>query len=340
MIALPKLRPLVNAYAAVKQKDLNDEPMVIEVENPLVNQTNVVKTGEGSYPHIQGTISAGNTPGKSSYANVIGESSKKAVNILLENALWFIRNHPLILCKWNPDVDLLKEDIGNVAIWVKLHDVPITMFNDDGLSAIAMKLDTSLMLDSYTSNMCLQSWTGVANNLKKPSQTFRGVPVGPKVVFKPNKEYRPVPKKLTASPSGNKKKGVAHTNEVSNSNPFDVLNLVYNNVEFYTNGWTTNFVNNGANSSGSSFMNVKNNNTSCTPIIDKIKKFKDLLIDRKDILVDEVANPLKKVECPGDYDSEDEVASVDNDMAHSLALERDDLPQEIQAICDNLDIQV
>nr|GFA02664.1 hypothetical protein [Tanacetum cinerariifolium] len=38
--------------------------------------------------------------------------------------------------------------------------------------------------------------------------------------------------------------------------------------------------------------------------------------------MDEAGNPLKKVEFSGDYDSEDEVASVDNDMARSMALER------------------
>nr|GEU47455.1 DNA-directed DNA polymerase [Tanacetum cinerariifolium] len=150
---------------------------------------------------------------------------------------------------------------------------------------------------------------------------------------------RPVPKKPTASPSGNKKNGVAHTNEVSNSNSFDVLNLFDNDVEFGTNGGTINLVNNGDNLSGSSFMNIKNSSTCYTPIIDKIGKFEDLLIDGQVILVDDVGNPLKKVECPGDYDSEYEVASVDNDMAHSLASEWD-LPQGIQAICDNLDIRV
>ncbi|GJV81078.1 RNA-directed DNA polymerase, eukaryota, reverse transcriptase zinc-binding domain protein [Tanacetum coccineum] len=163
---------------------------------------------------------------------------------------------------------------------------------------------------------------GVAKNLKKPSQTYRGVPVGPKVGFKPHKEYRPVPKKPTASPSGNKKKGVAYTNEVSNSNPFDVLNSIDNDEELGTNGGTTNLDNNEANLSGSSFMNVENSSTSNTLIIDKIRKFKDLLIDGQAILVDEAGNPLKKVECLGDYDSEDEVTSVDNDMTHSLASKR------------------
>nr|GEW24221.1 hypothetical protein [Tanacetum cinerariifolium] len=66
--------------------------------------------------------------------------------------------HPLILKKWNPDVNLLKEDVGNVPIWVKLHDVPFTAFSEDDLSTIATKLGTPLIIDSYTSYMCLQSW--------------------------------------------------------------------------------------------------------------------------------------------------------------------------------------
>ncbi|GJY39655.1 retrotransposon protein, putative, ty1-copia subclass [Tanacetum coccineum] len=168
-------------------------------------------------------------------------------------------------------------------VWVKLHGVPVTAFSEDGLSAIATKLGTPLMLDSYTSDMCMQSWgrssyarvmielradvelkdnivvamhkitreghytrnvrveyewkpprcssckvfghiheecpknTGVGEKktMKKPSQTSRGVPVGPKMDFKPQKEYRPIPKKPNASSSGNKKKGVEPTIELT-----------------------------------------------------------------------------------------------------------------------------
>ncbi|GJU74762.1 hypothetical protein Tco_1266167 [Tanacetum coccineum] len=81
-------------------------------------------------------------------------------------------------------------------------------------------------------------------------------------------------------------------------------------------------VNNRAILSGSSFMNVDNSSTSTTPVIDKIKKFEELLTSRQAILVDEAGNPLKKVEFLGDYDSEHEAASVDNDMARSMDSER------------------
>ncbi|GJV19746.1 hypothetical protein Tco_1368766, partial [Tanacetum coccineum] len=40
----------------------------------------------------------------------------------------------------------------------KFYDVPINVFTKDGLSAITTKLGTSLMLDSYTTAMCTDSW--------------------------------------------------------------------------------------------------------------------------------------------------------------------------------------
>ncbi|GJU07170.1 hypothetical protein Tco_1123600 [Tanacetum coccineum] len=199
---------------------------------------------------------------------------------------------------------------------------------------------TSCKVFGYIHKECPKNTgAGEKKNLKKTSQTSRGVPVGLKMGFKPHKEYRPVLKKLNASSSGNKKKGVEPSIEVL----FDVLNSVDNDAELVL------------------------------LLLIKIGKFKDLLSSGQAILVDNAGNPLKKVEFLGDYDSKDEVTSIDNDMACSLALERvgfgtqslleqwrdlygngdydedpydediyegHDVTQEIQAICDNLDIRV
>ncbi|GJR79575.1 hypothetical protein Tco_0150360 [Tanacetum coccineum] len=119
--------------------------------------------------------------------------------------------------------------------------------------------------------------------------------------------------------------------------------------------------------------NVETSSTSTTPIVEKIGKFEKLIIDGKITLVDDDGKPLKKVDYPGDHDSEDKVESVDNDMTRSMASEmvgfgtqslleqwRDsyengdydedpydndmyegqDLPDKLQEICDNLDIKV
>ncbi|GKE70932.1 glucomannan 4-beta-mannosyltransferase 9-like protein [Tanacetum coccineum] len=85
-------------------------------------------------------------------------SSMDGLDAMLENGPWFIRNNPIILKKWHPDENLLKEDVCTVPVWVKLHGVLVTAFNEDGLSDIATKLGNPLMLDSYTSDMCMQSW--------------------------------------------------------------------------------------------------------------------------------------------------------------------------------------
>ncbi|GJX31318.1 hypothetical protein Tco_0241173, partial [Tanacetum coccineum] len=184
---------------------------------------------------------------------------------------------------------------------------------------------------------------GVAKNLKKPSQAPRGVLVSSKVGFKPVKQaYRPVSTQPTTNTSRNKKNDVEPTKKVSNSNLFDVLNSVKNDLDLGTNRGTSNL-------------------------------FEKLIINGKVTLVDDEGKLVKKVDYSVDHDSKDEVASVDNDMARFMAskkvgfgtnsfleqwrdtYENDDydydpynddmyegqeIPDKIQAICDNLDIKV
>ncbi|GKF70985.1 hypothetical protein Tco_0207099 [Tanacetum coccineum] len=99
--------------------------------------------------------------------------------------------------------------------------------------------------------------------------------------------------KTNANTSGNKKKNVERTKEDSNSNLFDVLNLVENDDDLVTNGRTLNLA------------------------IDKI--IKRLIIDEKVTLVVEEGKPLENVDFSGDHDSEDEVESVDNEITSFLA---------------------
>nr|GEU76524.1 high affinity nitrate transporter 2.4-like [Tanacetum cinerariifolium] len=211
--------------------------------------------------------------------------------------------------------------------------------------------------------------SGATKNLKKTSQTPKGISVGQKMGFKPTKQvYQHVSKKSTANISGNKKNNAEPTNKVSKSNSFEVLTSVENNVELGTNGETTNLVSQEANSSGSSFWNVDSSSLSNT-IIEKINKIEKLIIDEKVTLLDDEGKPL--VDYSGDYDSEDEVASVDNEMASFLAkkdgygtqslleqwresyknddyeydpydddmYEGHNIPEKLQAICDCLDIR-
>lgn len=82
---------------------------------------------------------------------------EKGLIDVLEGGPWMVRNSPLFLNKWTPNMNLSKEDHVQVPVWVKLPDVPIAGFTDDGLSVIASKISKPMMLDSYTSSMCVES---------------------------------------------------------------------------------------------------------------------------------------------------------------------------------------
>nr|GEX52696.1 hypothetical protein [Tanacetum cinerariifolium] len=172
-------------------------------------------------------------------------------------------------------------------------------FSEDGLSAIATGIGSSLMLDSYTSDMYLQSWGRLS--------------------------YTRAMIKLRAD------------EELKNTIVVAMLKIT-----------------------GEGYY-------MCAVHVEYEWK------PPRSILMDENGNPLKKVEYLGDHDSEYEVASVDNDMARTMTLEKvgfgtqsllgkwrdsygnsdydddpydddmyegQDLPEELQTICDNMDIRV
>ncbi|GJX17683.1 zinc knuckle CX2CX4HX4C containing protein [Tanacetum coccineum] len=63
--------------------------------------------------------------------------SRAGLEAALEGGPWLIRKSPIILKKWSMDTRLLKEELTRIPIWVKLHDVPIQVFEEDGISLIA-----------------------------------------------------------------------------------------------------------------------------------------------------------------------------------------------------------
>nr|GEW25236.1 hypothetical protein [Tanacetum cinerariifolium] len=117
------------------------------VANPVVD--NIVKTTWSKYGLVRSMFRS---------TNELFFSSKDGIDAMLETGPWFIWNNSFILKRWDSDVNLIKKNVGNVPVWVKLHGVPMIAFIEDGLSAIATKLGTPLMLDSYISDMCMHSW--------------------------------------------------------------------------------------------------------------------------------------------------------------------------------------
>ncbi|KAI3802202.1 hypothetical protein L1987_30332 [Smallanthus sonchifolius] len=85
-------------------------------------------------------------------------NTKSGMDQLLEDGPWMIKNVPIILNEWSPSVSVVKEDTTSVPVWVKMHDVPLPAFTEDGLSLLASKVGVPKRLDSYTAKMCVESW--------------------------------------------------------------------------------------------------------------------------------------------------------------------------------------
>nr|GFB54623.1 zinc knuckle CX2CX4HX4C [Tanacetum cinerariifolium] len=66
--------------------------------------------------------------------------SRAGLDAILEGGPWMIRNSPIILKKWSMNTSLQKEELTRIPIWFKFHDVPIQVFEEDGISLIATYL--------------------------------------------------------------------------------------------------------------------------------------------------------------------------------------------------------
>ncbi|GJV37237.1 exocyst complex component SEC6 [Tanacetum coccineum] len=82
----------------------------------------------------------------------------EGVDPVLRDGPWIIREIPIFLNNWSSFVSHLKEELSHVPVWVTFHDVPLVAYTSDGLSLMATKIGTPMMLDSYTNSMCLKSW--------------------------------------------------------------------------------------------------------------------------------------------------------------------------------------
>ncbi|GKD32426.1 zinc knuckle CX2CX4HX4C containing protein [Tanacetum coccineum] len=59
--------------------------------------------------------------------------TRDGLDTVLEGGPWMIRNSPIILKEWTMKTSLHKEELTRIPIWVKLHDVPIQVFEEEGI---------------------------------------------------------------------------------------------------------------------------------------------------------------------------------------------------------------
>ncbi|GJU31818.1 reverse transcriptase domain-containing protein [Tanacetum coccineum] len=84
-------------------------------------------------------------------------ASNEGLEQLLQRGPWMIRKSLIILTKWSSKLSLKKGEVTCISVWVKLHGVPILAYSEDRLSLISTQIGKPLLLDDFTSDMCVES---------------------------------------------------------------------------------------------------------------------------------------------------------------------------------------
>ncbi|GJY14183.1 retrovirus-related pol polyprotein from transposon TNT 1-94 [Tanacetum coccineum] len=336
--------PRVDAAMKVVSPSVVEETVAMEF--PVVNTLGV---GPNPPPPTQeANAPAGNAPGKPSYATATGKPSGKKVNV---RTLYTPGGNGIDVVVLVDSIRAISERFANTAYGFFLGKkvaYPVVAnyvrntWGKYGLVRSMFSSSTGLFSFQFSSIDGLDAMieNGPWNNQPLNYNFFEDF------ILKMLEFTKWLKLHKLAS-----KKSVEPTIEVSNSNPFDVLNSVYNNVEFGTNRGTTNLVNNKATSTRSSFMNIDNDGqfASNTPIGEKIDKIERQICEGKLRLLNNDRNPLVPTDesdkayginslleqWRDSYPDNDDYDPYDDDM-----YENHDLSEHLQSICDDLAITV
>nr|GEX00548.1 hypothetical protein [Tanacetum cinerariifolium] len=225
---------------------------------------------------------------------------------------------PLILKKWTPDANIMKEDVCKILVWVKFHDITITVFREDGLSVIATKLGNPLMLDSYMAAMCTNSWGKVSNakamvELQADFELKDTIVVVVPKFFGDGYTITILVEYEWATPKCSSCHVFSHgSDECSKKIVSDVfLVMVETGNKAFTSG-------------------EQEEGQRSTPLVERINAFEKQPLEWKCVLVDDNGKPPENVNYSSNQGSEDEVDSVDNEMTSYSASK---LPM-VCAVCE------
>ncbi|GJX65470.1 RNA-directed DNA polymerase, eukaryota, reverse transcriptase zinc-binding domain protein [Tanacetum coccineum] len=87
-------------------------------------------------------------------------NNEKGLQTVIENGVWIVNNKPMVVQKWDIDVDINKVEPDRLSICVKLVNLPLEAWTIKGLSVVASRLGKPVMMDNVTSMMYNQGRLG------------------------------------------------------------------------------------------------------------------------------------------------------------------------------------
>ncbi|GKB62957.1 RNA-directed DNA polymerase, eukaryota, reverse transcriptase zinc-binding domain protein [Tanacetum coccineum] len=111
--------------------------------------------------------------------------SNKGIQSFIEMRPCMVNGKPMFVQKWDPSVSLDKVEPNKLPLWVKLRNLPLEAWTTKGISVVASRLGTPLIMDQATTNMCKISYgkVGFARVLIDV-EAEKGLPDKTKIVYK------------------------------------------------------------------------------------------------------------------------------------------------------------
>ncbi|KAK9053517.1 hypothetical protein SSX86_027509 [Deinandra increscens subsp. villosa] len=81
--------------------------------------------------------------------------NEDGMNKVLDFGIWLVKNVPLCLKRWEPNLKLCKIEPKMVPVWASIADLPLEFWNGDVLSSIISSIGVPIMLDNMTTDRCL-----------------------------------------------------------------------------------------------------------------------------------------------------------------------------------------
>ncbi|GJY93450.1 AP2-like ethylene-responsive transcription factor [Tanacetum coccineum] len=73
---------------------------------------------------------------------------------VVDKSPWMVNNKPLIVQKWDSSLGLEKVEPSSIPVWIKLFNMLMEAWTNDGISAIASGIDKPKIMDTMTSYVC------------------------------------------------------------------------------------------------------------------------------------------------------------------------------------------
>nr|GEV55930.1 zinc knuckle CX2CX4HX4C [Tanacetum cinerariifolium] len=74
----------------------------------------------------------------------------QGLNSVIESGPWIVNNKPMVVQKWDPNVNLDRTEPKTLPLWVKLMNLPLKAWSNMGLSALASRIGLPLIMDAMT----------------------------------------------------------------------------------------------------------------------------------------------------------------------------------------------